>query len=169
MTRGFYAGSIGRWSFGGDFDSCITLRSIHVHEQHAWWQASAGIVADSEAGRRVRRGAAQDAHRARGARGAAVTPHRVLFIDNFDSFSYNVVHLLASRGVAPDVLLNDDPRLEPAILDAYDALVVGPGPGRPEHAPQMMAVLRAAIERANAGPGRLFGPAGDRRGARRDA
>jgi anthranilate synthase/aminodeoxychorismate synthase-like glutamine amidotransferase len=77
-----------------------------------------------------------------------VTPApRVLFIDNFDSFSYNVVHLLASRGVAPDVLLNDDPRLEPAILERYDALVVGPGPGRPEHAPRMMAVLRAAIER----------------------
>jgi len=72
---------------------------------------------------------------------------RVLFVDNFDSFSYNVVHLLASRGAAPDVLLNDDPRLEPGILDRYDALVVGPGPGRPEHAPQMMAVLRAAIER----------------------
>jgi anthranilate synthase/aminodeoxychorismate synthase-like glutamine amidotransferase len=72
---------------------------------------------------------------------------RVLFVDNFDSFSYNVVHLLASRGVAPDVLLNDDPRLQPAILQRYDALVVGPGPGRPEHAPQMMAVLRAAIER----------------------
>jgi anthranilate synthase component 1 len=48
VTRGFYAGSIGRWSFGGDFDSCITLRSIHVHKRHAWWQASAGIVADSE-------------------------------------------------------------------------------------------------------------------------
>lgn len=49
VTRGFYAGSIGRWSFGGDFDSCITLRSIHVCEQQAWWQASAGIVADSQA------------------------------------------------------------------------------------------------------------------------
>jgi anthranilate synthase/aminodeoxychorismate synthase-like glutamine amidotransferase len=72
---------------------------------------------------------------------------RVLFVDNFDSFSYNVVHLLASRGGVPQVLLNDDPRLEPAILDRYDALVIGPGPGRPEHAPQMMAVLRAAIER----------------------
>jgi anthranilate synthase/aminodeoxychorismate synthase-like glutamine amidotransferase len=72
---------------------------------------------------------------------------RVLFIDNFDSFSYNVVHMLASRGVAPDVLLNDDPRLQPPILERYDALVVGPGPGRPEHAPRMLAVLRAAIER----------------------
>jgi anthranilate synthase/aminodeoxychorismate synthase-like glutamine amidotransferase len=73
--------------------------------------------------------------------------HRILFVDNFDSFSYNVVHLLASAGAAPDVMLNDDPRLRPEALDAYEALVVGPGPGRPEHAPQMMAVLRAAIER----------------------
>ena len=48
VTRGFYAGSIGRWSFGGDFDSCITLRSIHVRDGRAWWQASAGIVADSD-------------------------------------------------------------------------------------------------------------------------
>jgi anthranilate synthase/aminodeoxychorismate synthase-like glutamine amidotransferase len=72
---------------------------------------------------------------------------RILFVDNFDSFSYNVVHLLASAGVAPDVLLNDDPALRPDALDSYDALVIGPGPGRPEHAPAMLAVLRAAIAR----------------------
>ena len=76
-----------------------------------------------------------------------MTARRVLFVDNYDSFSYNVVHLLASRDAAPDVVLNDDPRLAPELLERYDALVVGPGPGRPEHAPQMMAVLRAAIER----------------------
>lgn len=48
VTRGFYAGSIGRWSWNGDFDSCITLRSVHVAEGRAYWQASAGIVADSD-------------------------------------------------------------------------------------------------------------------------
>lgn len=48
VTRGFYAGSIGRWAFNGDFDSCITLRSIHVQDGRAYWQASAGIVADSD-------------------------------------------------------------------------------------------------------------------------
>jgi anthranilate synthase component I len=48
VTRGFYAGSIGRWSFGGDFDSCITLRSVHVQNRRAYWQASAGIVTDSD-------------------------------------------------------------------------------------------------------------------------
>src|SRR5579872_3352376 len=48
VARGFYAGSIGRWAANGDFDSCITLRSIHVKDSTAHWQASAGIVADSD-------------------------------------------------------------------------------------------------------------------------
>ncbi|HZZ66363.1 MAG TPA: anthranilate synthase component I family protein [Candidatus Baltobacteraceae bacterium] len=48
LARGFYAGSVGRLSFAGDFDSCITLRSIHVAHGTATWQASAGIVADSD-------------------------------------------------------------------------------------------------------------------------
>jgi len=72
---------------------------------------------------------------------------RLLFIDNIDSFAYNVVHLLATAGAAPDVIENDDPRLVPSILDAYDALVVGPGPGRPADYPAMLAVLRDAMER----------------------
>ena len=48
QARGFYAGSVGRWGWNGDFDSCITLRSLHVHDGTAYWQASAGIVADSD-------------------------------------------------------------------------------------------------------------------------
>ena len=48
VQRGFYAGSLGRWSFNGDFDSCITLRSMHVQDGRVHWQASAGIVADSD-------------------------------------------------------------------------------------------------------------------------
>ena len=72
---------------------------------------------------------------------------RVLFIDNYDSFTYNVVHLLASQGAAVDVVLNDDETLVPSILDGYATLVVGPGPGNPSQQPRMMSVLRAAIER----------------------
>ncbi|MDP9110118.1 MAG: chorismate-binding protein, partial [Candidatus Eremiobacteraeota bacterium] len=48
VARGFYAGSVGRWSYGGDFDSCITLRSAAVRDGTIAWQASAGIVADSD-------------------------------------------------------------------------------------------------------------------------
>lgn len=71
----------------------------------------------------------------------------VLFIDNIDSFAYNVVHLLASAGAPPDVIANDDARLRPELLDGYDALAVGPGPGSPGEYPEMLAVVRAAIER----------------------
>lgn len=71
----------------------------------------------------------------------------VLFIDNYDSFTYNVVHLLAAQGAAPDVILNDDPALVPALLNRYRLLVVGPGPGNPGEQPRMMEALRAAIGR----------------------
>lgn len=71
---------------------------------------------------------------------------KLLFIDNYDSFTYNVVHLLASQGAQPDVLLNDAAELQPEVLAHYPALVVGPGPGNPSQQPQMMEVLRVAIE-----------------------
>jgi anthranilate synthase/aminodeoxychorismate synthase-like glutamine amidotransferase len=72
---------------------------------------------------------------------------RVLFIDNYDSFAYNVVHLLALQTVTLDVVRSDEARLRPALLADYAALVVGPGPGRPGQTPQMMEVLTAAIDR----------------------
>lgn len=71
----------------------------------------------------------------------------VLFIDNYDSFTYNVVHLLASQGAEIDVMLNDDEKLTPEILKNYAAVVVGPGPGRPADFQRMMEVLKAAIQR----------------------
>ncbi|MGB6985084.1 MAG: aminodeoxychorismate/anthranilate synthase component II [Candidatus Aquilonibacter sp.] len=71
----------------------------------------------------------------------------VLFIDNYDSFTYNVVHLLAAQGAPPSVILNDDPRLEPSLLEDYRMLVIGPGPGNPSEQPRMMQAVRAAIER----------------------
>ncbi len=48
VARGFYAGSIAHFDFNGNMDSCITLRSVQVTAGRAYWQASAGIVADSD-------------------------------------------------------------------------------------------------------------------------
>ncbi len=72
---------------------------------------------------------------------------RLLFVDNYDSFTYNVVHLLAAQGAQPDVLLNDDPRLGAIDLGAYAAVAIGPGPGTPSDAPEMLALLRRAMDR----------------------
>jgi anthranilate synthase component 1 len=49
VARGLYAGSIAHIDFDGDMDSCIVLRSVTTAAGRAYWQASAGIVADSEA------------------------------------------------------------------------------------------------------------------------
>ncbi|MBN1587631.1 MAG: anthranilate synthase component I [Candidatus Omnitrophica bacterium] len=46
--RGPYAGLVGYFSFSGNFDSCITLRTILMKDKKAYVQAGAGIVADSK-------------------------------------------------------------------------------------------------------------------------
>ncbi len=48
VARGLYAGSIAHIDFDGDMDSCIILRSVTTANGRAYWQASAGIVADSD-------------------------------------------------------------------------------------------------------------------------
>ncbi|MDP9019041.1 MAG: aminodeoxychorismate/anthranilate synthase component II [Candidatus Eremiobacteraeota bacterium] len=70
----------------------------------------------------------------------------ILFVDNFDSFTYNVVHLFAAAGAHVEVMLNDDVRLVPSVLDRYDALLIGPGPGNPSQAPSALRMLDAAAK-----------------------
>ena len=82
---------------------------------------------------------------------------KALFVDNFDSFTYNVVHLLASQGIEQDVVHNDDPRLGPDLLARYDALVVGPGPGNPGQTPRVLDAIRVAADRAMPVFGVCFG------------
>jgi anthranilate synthase component 1 len=48
VTRGPYAGCIGYFSFSGNLDTCITIRTIVVKNGKAYLQAGAGIVADSD-------------------------------------------------------------------------------------------------------------------------
>jgi len=72
---------------------------------------------------------------------------KLLFIDNFDSFTYNVVHLLAMAGATVSVILNDDDRLQAPLVGAYDAVVLGPGPGNPSAVPALSRALGLAIAR----------------------
>ena len=65
-------------------------------------------------------------------------------MDNYDSFTYNLAHLFGAAGAEVDVIRNDDPRLVDGVLANYDATVVGPGPGRPEDAGRLFAILREA-------------------------
>lgn len=72
----------------------------------------------------------------------------ILFIDNFDSFSFNVVHDLRVRGARVDVWRNDisvDRALELALALPKPALiVVSPGPGAPREAGCCVELIRRA-------------------------
>ncbi len=57
---------------------------------------------------------------------------RVLVIDNYDSFTYNLVQELAELGAAPTVVRNDAWTLDQVREFAPDGIVISPGPGTPE-------------------------------------
>ena len=59
-------------------------------------------------------------------------PVRTLVIDNYDSYTYNIVQLLATvNGRQPDVLRNDDATWARLELREFDNIVISPGPGHP--------------------------------------
>ena len=73
---------------------------------------------------------------------------RILVIDNYDSFVYNLVQYLGELGAEPVVHRHDDLPIEALAALEPDAVLISPGPGRPEDA----GVSNAAI--------RYFGEAG---------
>ena len=64
----------------------------------------------------------------------------VVIIDNYDSFTYNLAHLVKELGVAVDVLRNDQFSIEE--LEQYDKIILSPGPGVPEEAGLLLDVIR---------------------------
>lgn len=67
---------------------------------------------------------------------------RILLIDNYDSFTWNLHHLLEPYGTV-DVTLNDRITVEEAT--GYDRIVLSPGPGLPSEAGIMMELLRRVM------------------------
>jgi anthranilate synthase/aminodeoxychorismate synthase-like glutamine amidotransferase len=66
---------------------------------------------------------------------------RVLVIDNYDSFVYNLVQELGELGAEPFVHRNDTIDIEGIRAASPDAILISPGPGRPEDAGISMAVV----------------------------
>lgn len=65
---------------------------------------------------------------------------KIVIIDNYDSFTYNLAHLVRELGAEVDVLRNDQFRLEE--LAQYDKIILSPGPGIPEEAGLLLNVIR---------------------------
>lgn len=64
----------------------------------------------------------------------------VLVIDNYDSFTYNLVQYLKELGATVEVKRND--KLELSEIEAYDKVLLSPGPGIPEEAGLLLDIIR---------------------------
>ncbi|MBJ7597896.1 MAG: aminodeoxychorismate/anthranilate synthase component II [Candidatus Nephthysia bennettiae] len=65
---------------------------------------------------------------------------RIAVLDNYDSFTYNLVQYLAELGAYPEVFRNDAVTVEE--LQGYEALVISPGPGTPTEAGISVEAIR---------------------------
>ena len=76
-----------------------------------------------------------------------MTHVRVLVVDNYDSFTFNLAQAMSALGAEVTVLRADDPSLDAALDARPDRVVISPGPGRPEAAGRSPELVRAAPER----------------------
>jgi anthranilate synthase component II len=67
----------------------------------------------------------------------------LLVIDNFDSFTYNLVQYLGELGGSPQVFRNDAITIEEIAARDFDGIVISPGPGAPCDAGISIAAIRA--------------------------
>lgn len=66
---------------------------------------------------------------------------KILLLDNYDSFTYNLVHVIKSLGYENvDVYRND--KIELSQIDQYDKIILSPGPGLPSEAGIMMELIK---------------------------
>ena len=66
---------------------------------------------------------------------------RILVLDNYDSFTYNLVHIIRALGYETDIFRNDKIAVEE--VGRYDKILLSPGPGIPDEAGIMKQVIQA--------------------------
>ncbi|AFE15011.1 para-aminobenzoate synthase component II [Mycobacterium tuberculosis RGTB327] len=68
---------------------------------------------------------------------------RILVVDNYDSFVFNLVQYLGQLGIEAEVWRNDDHRLsdEAAVAGQFDGVLLSPGPGTPERAGASVSIV----------------------------
>ncbi len=173
--RGLYGGAVGYLGYDGNLDTAITIRSAVLREGQAHVHTGAGIVAGSvpelefeetehkaaalrraielaagapEGGRPVASGA--DAIRCRRGPGVRLV---ILVVDNYDSFTFNLVQALQAAGADVRVVRNDAidrsgvERLADDPAAELRGIVISPGPGDPDTAGVSMDTILVAADR----------------------
>ena len=67
---------------------------------------------------------------------------KVLLIDNYDSFTFNLYHYISSLGVKVDVVRNDKITAKDIKKNKYNKIVISPGPGNPSQSGNCINILK---------------------------
>ena len=68
---------------------------------------------------------------------------KILLIDNYDSFTFNLFHYLSSLKINVDVIRNDKISSKVIIKKKYDKIVISPGPGNPNQAGNCLKIVKS--------------------------
>ena len=72
---------------------------------------------------------------------------KIILIDNYDSFTFNLYHYISSLGVKVDVIRNDEITEKQIIRNKYDRIVISPGPGNPNQSGNCIRIVKALYKK----------------------
>ena len=72
---------------------------------------------------------------------------KIILIDNYDSFTYNLYHYVSSLGVTVDVVRNDKITHPQIIKNKYDKIIISPGPGNPNQSGNCIKIVKALYKK----------------------
>ena len=67
---------------------------------------------------------------------------KILLIDNYDSFTYNLYHYLSALKCKVDVFRNNKIKINQIKKNKYQKIVISPGPGKPDNAGNCLNIVK---------------------------
>ena len=72
---------------------------------------------------------------------------KILLIDNYDSFTFNLYHYISSLNVKVDVIRNDKINAKQILKKKYNKIVISPGPGNPNQAGNCIKIVKSLYKK----------------------
>ncbi|MDA7593994.1 aminodeoxychorismate/anthranilate synthase component II [Candidatus Pelagibacter sp.] len=72
---------------------------------------------------------------------------KIILIDNYDSFTFNLYHYVSSLGVTVNVIRNDEIDYQQIIKNKYDKIIISPGPGNPNQSGNCIKIVKALYKK----------------------
>jgi len=72
---------------------------------------------------------------------------KIILIDNYDSFTFNLYHYVSSLGVTVDVIRNNKITHQQIITNKYDKIIISPGPGNPNQSGNCIKIVKTLYKK----------------------